>query len=127
MEADQAMQEYISCVNVLDPEGYKKVIITIISEMWKLIANSKFDYKLHCMVYYSTALYNYEYQYGGFSRMGTGRFNTNFLLAQKNITEGKLVADLVKWRNILFLFNGACHSWGYWTLLVLKGQIHPIS
>lgn len=25
MEAEQAMQEYISCVNVLDPEGCTKV------------------------------------------------------------------------------------------------------
>ena len=26
MEAEQAMQEYISCVNVLDPEGSQRVI-----------------------------------------------------------------------------------------------------
>lgn len=29
MEAEQAMQEYISCVNVLDPEGSTKVNCTI--------------------------------------------------------------------------------------------------
>lgn len=28
MEAEQAMQEYISCVNVLDPEGSTKVTET---------------------------------------------------------------------------------------------------
>lgn len=50
MEADQAMQEYISCVNVLDPEGCTKVM-TKISE--NLIPSTYLDCKLQYIVYYT--------------------------------------------------------------------------
>lgn len=33
MEPQQAMQEYISCVNVLDPEGSRRVILAITNQM----------------------------------------------------------------------------------------------
>lgn len=35
MEPEQAMQEYISCVNILDPEGSTKVILDNL--FWNLI------------------------------------------------------------------------------------------
>lgn len=39
MEAEQAMQEYISCVNVLDPEGSTKVKYAICQPLSKIAHN----------------------------------------------------------------------------------------
>lgn len=53
MEAEQAMQEYISCVNVLDPEGSTKVMRTICE---KLIPNTNFDFILLYVLHYNIQL-----------------------------------------------------------------------
>lgn len=50
MEVDQAMQEYISCVNVLDPEGCTKVKRTI-PEKSKLNTKTNLYYKLRDMFF----------------------------------------------------------------------------
>jgi hypothetical protein len=43
LEAEQAMQEYISCVNTLDPEGTLKVITSSVLALYDYIE----DYNKH--------------------------------------------------------------------------------
>lgn len=52
MEAEQAMQEYISCINVLDPEGSTKVMRTF-CEKSKLIPYMSLDCKVLYIVNYT--------------------------------------------------------------------------
>lgn len=52
MDAEQAMQEYISCVNVLDPEGNTKVMTTI-SEKLQLIPTNASNVLCYTTLSYS--------------------------------------------------------------------------
>lgn len=56
MEAEQAMQEYISCVNVLDPEGSTKVKRTFCRESELALCttpDSKLLNIVHCTLFLS--------------------------------------------------------------------------
>lgn len=59
MEAEQAMQEYISCVNVLDPEGSTKVNGTICQPRSQIALNSAaFSFNRNLPLCYTITLGN---------------------------------------------------------------------
>lgn len=93
MEAEQAMQEYISCINVLDPEGSTKVMRTF-CEKSKLIPCMDLDYKLlyivnytiqHCVILNSNIMdgvnqNNKHTVYRPMNSVGTQSFHKNPLM-----------------------------------------------